>query len=238
MAILPQPPFLRQLGRQLGDLLLPGNCLLCAAPSRETLLCPACAADLPSQPEDSCPQCGEQSAPGLRCGTCLKHAPHFASTTALFRYDFPANRLVQALKYGHQLAVAAWLGELLSEHLRDHAADLVVPLPLHPERLRERGFNQAIEIARPIARKLGKPLALEALHRIRATPPQAELKLKARAKNVRGAFECRQEIEGRRILLVDDVMTSGATLDEAARILMLHGAAQVDVAVAARALKQ
>jgi ComF family protein len=238
VAILPQHPSLQQLGRQLGNLLLPGSCLLCSDHSGEILLCPACATDLPILSEACCPQCGEQSTPGQLCGACLKKPPHFASTTALFRYDFPTDRLVQALKYTHQLAVGAWLGQLLAEHLRNHPADLVIPMPLHPERLRERGFNQAVEIARPIARSLGKTLALNGLHRIRATPPQAALKLKARANNVRGAFECRQEIEGRKVLLVDDVMTSGATLNEAARILMLHGAARVDVAVAARALKQ
>ena len=237
MPILPQRHPLRQLGRQLADLALPGNCLLCSANSAEALLCHACAADLPALPEALCPQCGEQSPHGERCGACLKATPHFASTTALLSYDFPTDRLIQSLKYAHQLAVGAWLGKLLAERLREHPADLIMPLPLHPDRLRERGFNQAVEIARPIAHALGKALSLDCLHRVRATPPQAELKLKDRERNVRGAFECRQEIEGRKILLIDDVMTSGATLNEAARILMLHGAERVDVAVAARALK-
>lgn len=237
MPILPQHHPLRQLGRQLGDLMLPGTCLLCSANSAEALLCPACVTDLPPLPDALCPQCGEQSHHGERCGACLKTSPHFASTTSLFSYDFPSDRLIQSLKYAHQLAVGAWLGELLAERLREHPVDLIIPLPLHPNRLRERGFNQAVEIARPIARTLDRALSLDCLHRVRATPPQAELKLKERVRNVRGAFECRQEIEGRKILLIDDVMTSGATLNEAARVLMLHGAERVDVAVAARALK-
>jgi len=228
---------MQQLARQLAEFLLPANCLLCGTDRSDSLLCPACAADLPALPEALCPQCGEQTTYGERCGSCLNDPPHFSSTRALFRYDFPADRLIHALKYGHQLAVARWLGERLGDLLARHPCDLVLPLPLHPERLRERGFNQSAEIARPLARALGKPLALETLLRTRATPPQADLALKDRARNVRGAFECIEEISGKCILLVDDVMTSGATLNEAARILKLHGASRVDVAVAARALK-
>jgi ComF family protein len=219
------------------DFLLPGNCLLCGANSGRNLLCQPCSDDLPRLPEASCPQCGEQSPNGERCGSCLNQAPHFVSTRALYRYDFPTDRLIQALKYGHQLAVAAWLGGLMAEQLRGHSCDLILPLPLHPDRLRQRGFNQSVELARPLSAVLNKPLALDCLWRTRATPPQAELALKERGRNVRGAFECRQEIGDRSILLIDDVMTSGATLDECARILMLHGARRVDVAVAARALK-
>lgn len=237
MTILPQHSPWRQLGRQLGEFLLPGSCLLCSTTSHGDLLCPACADDLPRLPESLCPQCSTPTTHGERCGACLKEAPHFASTVALFRYDFPADRLIQALKYAHQLAVAAWLGELLSRRLSEHPCDLLLPLPLHPERLRQRGFNQSVEIARPLARALHLPLTLDTLSRIRATPPQAELTLKERARNVRGAFECSQDLNGRSVLLIDDVMTSGATLNECARVLKLHGASRVDVAVAARALK-
>ena len=237
MSILPQANPLQQSGQQLLDFLLPGNCLLCGAYSGRSLLCQSCHDDLPCLPEASCPQCGEQSPNGERCGACLKQAPHFASTRALFRYDFPADRLIQALKYGHQLAVAAWLGGHMAEQLRDQPCDLIIPMPLHPDRLRQRGFNQSVELSRPLSSALQKPLALDCLLRTRATPPQAELALKDRARNVRGAFECRQEIGERSVLLVDDVMTSGATLNECARVLLLHGARRVDVAVAARALK-
>lgn len=237
MAILPQPNFLRQLGQQLSEILLPGNCLLCATESATSLLCPACADDLPPLPNTLCPQCGEQTTYGERCGACLKETPYFASTVALFRYDFPADRLIHTLKYAHQLAVAAWLGELLARRLEDSPCDLIMALPLHPSRLGERGFNQSVEIARPISAALKKPLLLDALSRVRATPPQADLALKDRARNVRGAFECSLDLAGRNVLLIDDVMTSGATLNECARILHLHGARRVDVAVAARALK-
>ena len=218
--------------------LLPGSCLLCAADSPASLLCAACTADLPALPAALCPQCSEETTLGQRCGACLKDPPAFARTVALFRYEFPVDRLIQALKYGHQLPLAAWLGAQLGERLVAGDFDLVVPLPLHPARLRARGFNQSLEIARPLGRALGIPVAPDGLIRTRATPPQAELPLKERARNVRGAFEYRGELAGQRVLLVDDVMTTGSTLREAARILALHGAGPITVAVAARALRR
>ncbi|MGB8544767.1 MAG: ComF family protein, partial [Azonexus sp.] len=166
-----------------------------------------------------------------------KDPPAFARTIALFRYEFPVDRLIQALKYGHQLALAAWLGHRLGERLVAENYDLLLPLPLHPSRLRTRGFNQSLEIARVTSKALAIPMNPAILTRIRATPPQAELPLKERGRNVRGAFECARDLAGKRILLVDDVMTTGSTLREAARILKLHGAGQITVAVAARALR-
>lgn len=237
LSILPQPHWLVRLGRQLGAALLPGSCLLCGGDSGNTLLCPPCEADLPAMPEALCPQCSAQTTHGERCGSCLKNKPNFDRTFALHRYDFPADHIIHALKYGHQLAVADWLGQRLSEKLAARAFDTIIGLPLHPERLRERGFNQSGEIARRIAHDLHLPLDRDSLIRSRATPPQAELPLKERQRNVRGAFECRRDFSDRHILLVDDVMTTGATLNECARVLKLHGANQVSVAVSARALK-
>jgi ComF family protein len=235
MSILPQA--LQSPLRSIAALLLPGSCLLCAAASAASLLCPACAADLPQLPAALCPQCGDETTLGERCGACLKDPPAFAQTIALFRYEFPVDRLIQALKYGHQLALAAWLGRRLGERLVTADYDMLLPLPLHPSRLRTRGFNQSLEIARVTSKALGIPMNPAILTRIRATPPQAELPLKERGRNVLGAFECGGDLAGRRILLIDDVMTSGSTLREAARILKLHGAGQITVAVAARALR-
>lgn len=234
MSILPD--VFTAFGRRLLDRTLPQSCVLCGADSR-ALLCPACSSDLPRLPAPRCPQCAEPTTHGERCGRCLGHRMHFDRTHAAFRYDFPLDRLVQALKYGHQLALADWFGRQLGDALGEVEADCIVPLPLHPERLRERGFNQAAEIARAMAARLGLPVAIDTLHRRHATAPQAALPLDQRAANVRGAFECRSDLSGRRFLLVDDVMTSGATLDEAARTLKLHGAARVEVAVVARALR-
>ncbi|MGB8241174.1 MAG: ComF family protein [Azonexus sp.] len=235
MSILPQA--LQRPLRSIAAHLLPGSCLLCASNSATSLLCPACAADLPQLPAALCPQCGEEATLGERCGACLKDPPAFARTIALFRYEFPVDRLIQALKYGHQLALAAWLGYRLGERLVAADYDLLLPLPLHPSRLQTRGFNQSLEIARVTGKALGIPMNPGILTRIRATPPQAELPLKERGRNVRGAFECAHGLEGKRILLIDDVMTTGSTLREATRILKLHGAEQITVAVAARALR-
>ena len=229
-------PRLKQLAGRWLDNALPGSCLLCGSDSPDALLCPACAADLPVPPSTCCPQCAEQTTHGERCGACLTDPPHFDQTLAAFHYDFPADRIIHALKYGHQLAVANWLGHRLAA-LIEAGEQLIMPLPLHPERLRERGFNQSMEIARVVGDQLNLPVDHCSLFRNRATPRQADLPLKERRKNVRGAFECTADMTGKSILLIDDVMTSGATLNECARVLKLHGAAYVTAVVAARALK-
>ena len=235
MSILPQA-----IQAALGSIaahLLPGGCLLCAADSSGSLLCPDCESDLPGLPAKLCPQCGIETTLGERCGACLKEPPAFLSTVALFRYEFPVDRLIQALKYGHQLALATWFGHCLSREIDAAGHDLVLPLPLHPARLQTRGFNQSAEIARAISHALGIPMNASCLIRTRPTPPQAAQPLKERARNVRGAFECSADLGGKRVLLVDDVMTTGSTLRECARILKLHGAAQITAVVAARALR-
>ena len=151
--------------------------------------------------------------------------------------DFPVDRVIHALKYGHQLAVAKWAGQRLAEQICREEFDRLIPLPLHPERLRERGFNQSAEIAGSLGKCLKLPVDRSIALRTRATPPQADLPHKERRKNVRGAFECRGDLSGQRLLLLDDVMTTGATVNECARVLKLHGAASVAVAVIARALR-
>lgn len=235
LSILPQP--MQIALKQLRLSLMPGSCLLCASNSGDNLLCPPCTADLPPLPLQRCPQCGEQTTHGERCGTCLKDSPAFEKTNAIFRYDFPVDRIIHAYKYGHQLAVAKWAAELIAQQIAANEYNLLIPMPLHTERLRERGFNQSLEIARHIACKKKLKLDRRSLTRVRHTPPQAELPMKQRSSNVRGAFECSNNLTGMRVLLIDDVMTTGATLREAARVIRLHGASRVDVAVIARAYK-
>ena len=216
---------------------LPCNCLLCGADSPESLVCPDCCAELPTLPTPRCPHCSEPTAHGERCGSCLQHEPHFDRTIAPWRYAFPIDRLIHGMKYGHQLAITEWCGGQIAERIIDKRFDHIIPMPLHPSRLAERGFNQSAEIARTIGRRINCPVDYSGLLRNKATPAQAELPLKARRSNVRGAFESKRDFSGQRILLVDDVMTSGATVDECARVLRLHGAIDITVAVVARALK-
>ena len=221
----------------LSGVFLEASCLLCGRSSGDHILCPACCADLPPLPWPGCPQCAEPTTHGERCGRCLNTPPHFDACTALFTYAFPIDRLIQALKYGHQLALAPWFGRQLAQAVAEQSYDLAIPLPLHPSRLKDRGFNQSGEILRPLAKELGLATDYRHCHRSRATAPQAELPHDARAKNVRRAFACTRDYTGLRILLVDDVMTTGETLSECARTLKLHGAAHVGAAVVARALR-
>ena len=239
VSILPQgmEHFLGELGKRVLSPLLPASCLLCGSDSGRAPVCPACVADLPSLPEQRCPQCAEATTHGERCGHCLAHGRAFDAAQVLYRYDFPLDRLVHALKYGHQLSLAAWFGARLAASEELPPCDRVVPLPLHPKRLQQRGFNQSTEIARVLCRQRRLALDIGSLRRCRETRPQADLPLKDRPGNMRGAFACANDLSGQRILLVDDVMTSCATLHEAARVLKLHGASEVIVAVVARALR-
>lgn len=211
------------------------DCLLCAAPSGTQMLCPACHVSLPHIAH-ACPRCASQGTSQV-CGECLKHPPAFDRTCAALEYAFPTDKLIQALKYGGQLALAKLLGELLAEALTDQAhPQIILPMPLHPARLKMRGFNQALEIAKVIAKRFDIPLAPGLAQRVVDTTPQASLPIDTRHKNVKGAFACDQDLCGKHIAVVDDVMTSGATLNELAKILKRAGAAQVDVWVVARAV--
>ncbi|AKU10775.1 hypothetical protein AzCIB_0870 [Azoarcus sp. CIB] len=181
-----------------------------------------------------CPVCAIPSGEDLICGSCQRAQPAFDATIAALPYVFPVDRLVQALKYGRRLALTRFLSGLLEPFTPPQGPAVVVPMPLHPGRLRERGFNQAAEIARPLARAWGLPFETAAVERVRDTAPQASLPWLERRRNMRGAFRCHSSFDGRTVVVVDDVMTTGATLDELARTLKSHGAARVVNRVVAR----
>jgi len=229
---------LKKALRNTASTLLPQDCFLCAAPSGDSLLCPSCTASLPRLTAERCPVCALPTPGSSICGSCLKQAPHFDATQAVFRYEFPVDSLIQALKYAHRLASADFLGRALAQMAVPRRPDLILPVPLAAARLAQRGFNQAIEIARPLARALGVPVEISQIRRHRDTTPQTRLPWKERAKNIRHAFECEIDLTGKTVLVVDDVMTTGATLDELARTLKAHGAARVENLVLARALKE
>ncbi len=182
--------------------------------------------------------CALPSPDGQVCGACLRHPPAWQRTRAALLYDFPVDSLIGALKYRGDLSLAPLLADCLAGNVEAGAVEVLLPLPLHPARLRARGFNQAAELARPLARRLGLPLLHSAAQRVRDTPPQAGLDRVARLKNLRGAFAVvqQEQVCGRRVAVLDDVMTSGATLGELARALKQAGALEVECWVIARAL--
>jgi ComF family protein len=227
----------------INHLLLGRRCLLCAVTHREPHgVCKSCATELPRLPVTHCPQCALFSASGAVCGQCLQSPPAFDRTFAAFRYAYPLDSMLQCYKYQHQLHLAEQLAGLMlsvrtSETPTHHPPpDLIVPMPLHPHRLRERGFNQSLEIARHLATQLKIPLEANAAVRTRLSPPQASLPLKARVKNMKQAFVCTGRFDGLRIALVDDVMTTGASLNELSRTFKNAGAKQVECWVIARTL--
>jgi ComF family protein len=172
------------------------------------------------------------------CGACQKDKPPFRATHALFHYRHPVDRLITRLKFGRRLELAHLLGTIAAHDLVgrvSEAPDMVLPVPLHKSRLRERGFSQALEIARPIARAMNVPIDILAARRVRKTLPQARLGRESRASNVRGAFAVSDRLAGRRIAIVDDVMTSGQTVTALADALRRAGCADVQVWVIARA---
>jgi ComF family protein len=169
------------------------------------------------------------------CGSCLASPPLFDGTTALWLYEFPCDRLVQALKYRGWLPLASFFARGLASRPLP-AIDLIEPMPLHPVRLAQRGFNQAAEIARNLAKPRRFVVASRAARRIRDTAAQTDLPYDERARNVRGAFACDLDLAGKSIGVVDDVMTTGATLNELSGVLKRAGAARVENLVIARSV--
>jgi len=217
---------------KLGSLLFGGSCYLCRGAAHD-VLCDRCDADLPRLGAAHCPRCALASPDGAVCGRCLTQPPAFDATNAALAYAFPADVLVQALKFRGELALAPVLGALLARCISE-PADWIVPVPLSEPRLRGRGYNQALEIARHVSGATGTRLAPDACLRSRDTPVQMNLPLAERARNVRGAFECPRLIESATVAVLDDVMTTGATLDEVAATLKRAGAARVVNWVVAR----
>jgi ComF family protein len=224
---------LARTGAWLRRSLFAQECVLCAAPGGAGFFCPGCDREMP-RPAEACPQCAGPSPGGAVCGACLRAPPSFDTTIAAWRYEFPVDRLVQTLKYGGRLALADAFAAALACALGARRVELLVPMPLSAARLRERGFNQAMEIARHLARRSGTRIDAHAVARIRDTPPQTDLPHDARAANVRGAFACTGLVAGLNVALVDDVMTTGASLEELARTLKAAGAAGVENWVVAR----
>lgn len=221
-------------------LLLPPRCLHCGAPGAGGRdLCGDCRDSLPHN-ACACPRCAlpiPQPAPA--CGRCIKRPPPASAALAPFLYADPVDRWLPRFKFARDLAAGRVLADLVLEDARLPALidgiDALVPLPLHRSRLAERGYNQALELARPLVRAFDLPLRHDWLQRVRATAPQTGLDARARRRNLRGAFVADAAMRGQRVLLVDDVITTGSSMLEATRACRRAGALEVRVLAVARA---
>ena len=223
-----------KIGSDIKQALLAQDCFLCQAASGRRLLCEACERELPSF-ATACPRCGLAGPTGAECGACIANPPHYDASRAAFVYAYPVDGLIHALKYGGQLALAGLFAHKLHQRLGNTAGiDLIIPLPLHPARLAGRGFNQAAEIAKGLSHLTGIAMDAKLARRVRDTAPQTALPWRERSANMRQAFACERGLSGMNLAVVDDVMTTGATLDEFARTLKGSGAARVENWVVAR----
>ncbi len=219
--------------------LYPANCVLCHAPGRDadTGLCPGCLTDLPRN-RTACRRCAIPIGLGhTLCARCRRQPPAFDATIAPWLYQGSMIHLIHRLKHLGQQPYARLLGRLLAEQLAAQPTprpELILPVPAHRLGLRERGFNQAVEIARALSRANGMPMRTDLLKKTRATAHQSTLTREQRLKNLRSAFSLRDEIPARHVVLLDDVITTGATTQELAKLLKRHGIERVDVWALAR----
>jgi len=224
-------------GGWLSTLLFPPRCLVCGEPGHaQRDLCPACTAALPWMAA-ACRRCALPLPPGepadALCGACQRLRSPLESVQAAFVYAAPVDGLLRRFKFHRDLAAGRLLAQLAGDRLAAvERPQALVPVPLHLSRLRQRGYDQALELARPLARTLRLPL-MDGLHRVRATTAQSELNAAARHRNLRAAFIARGPLPAH-VALVDDVMTTGATLHAAAGALRRAGVARVDAWVCAR----
>ncbi len=222
----------------LSGQLFPPTCVLCLDPGQRPALdlCAACEADLPWLGA-SCPRCAEMGHGLLPCKRCRRQPPPFDRVIAAFHYDFPVAELIRDLKYRGDISRGRVLGTLLSRRIATHRSQVeaVLPVPLHALRERERGYNQALEIARYAARPLGLPVLHGLVRRKRATLEQAGLGRRARRVNLKDAFAVRPGAVPSRLAIVDDVVTTGATAVALASCLRAAGVEWIEVWAVARA---
>ena len=222
------------LSRVNGWLRLPcWPCELCGDSAGPAGICAPCRADLPWV-GPACPLCARPQAGPEPCPACRAAPPPWSAVTAPLAWRFPVDALVARFKYRGALHLGALLGRLLADSCAARSVDGVVPVPLHPARRAERGFNQALELARPLAGRLGLPLLGRAAARVSAAPPQAGLSARRRERNLAGAFVAGPGLAGLRLAIVDDVFTTGSTARALADALLRSGAAGVEVWAVAR----
>lgn len=201
----------------------PGSCILCQSPTHG-LWCVACENDLLLNDRDRCPVCANLSANKYVCGDCIKNKPLFCRTEIFCAYQYPANQLIKMLKFNKRPEIAVAFADRFAERLlsRLFLPQILVPVPLHRKRQRERGYNQSLVIANQLANRLGLGVHPALFTRERNTEPQSTLAVKYRKKNVANAFKLNGYVKSKRIALIDDVITTGSTIHELAKLLKKH----------------
>jgi ComF family protein len=215
--------------------LMPQDCLLCLGAGGARLVCPACEAALPAI-EHSCTRCALPLPMRGICGECLSRPFAFDDASACFVYAYPLDRLVHRFKYAGDLGIGRWLALRLADRVAGMRPDVVVAPPLTRARLRQRGFNQALEVAKVVARRVRAKCEISTLARTRETSPQPGLDRRERQANLREAFRGARDFDGLHVAIVDDVMTTGATMDAIAAVLRRRGATRVSAWCIARAV--
>ncbi len=220
---------------------LPPRCQLCGARGDDGQdICRPCRLELPWR-GPGCWRCGEVLTEEGCCGRCQHDPPAFEQSYAVFDYAEPVGHLIHELKFNARLHVARLLGELMAQDLAARVVelpDLLIPVPLHARRIRQRGFNQSVELGRFVARGLGVAMLRDGCRRLRATAPQVGKSAQARRRNLVAAFDVSADVAGQRVALLDDVMTTGSTADLLAQTLKRAGARHVQVWVCARAARR
>ena len=230
------------LCRAFVQTIYPPRCTLCGKNGIDDHdLCLQCFLALPWN-RVYCQKCAlplpEDSGDGAVCGKCLNQPSHFDQSLSLFRYEGDVVSLVHQLKFNEKLRISRILGETLADYIHINSVelpDVIVPVPLSSKRLRQRGFNQSIEIARPVARRWGVPLDTRSVKRIHDTQSQTGLNRKQRLQNIRGAFEVQKPLAVQHVAIIDDVVTTTSTVTELSRLLKKTGVKHVDVWSIARA---
>ncbi|GAB7023256.1 phosphoribosyltransferase family protein [Salidesulfovibrio brasiliensis] len=216
-----------------------GRCALCANQVAQSTLCPECLHDLRPRTGGFCPECGSLTAnedePPTTCAMCRIKPPRWTRLHFHGAYEGRLRDMILRFKFARGIELTRLFADMLTKAYEQSGglADVVVPVPLHGSRLRWRGFNQSLMLAGDVGKRLGLPVAREGLARTRRTRPQTELAPRDRRENIRGAFSMDNGLKGKRVLLVDDVLTTGATLDECSRTLRRYGATGVEVMVVA-----
>lgn len=225
----------------------PHTCILCAEHANQARdICQACEQELPWS-NHACSQCGitlPETAVNSLCGSCQQQPQAFNRTFALCNYAEPIDRIITAAKFNQQLIYTKLLGQLLAEQVRNHwyaqqtLPELIIPVPLHPQRLRERGYNQALEIAKTTSKLLSLPISTNNCIRSKPTLPQTSLHIHERADNMKHAFTLKKLVSAKHIAIIDDVVTTGQTVSEISQLFRHAGVSQIDIWCCARTQPQ